>query len=41
VETDSMADPFEAMEKLAHLRDTGVITGAEFAAKKQELLDRL
>lgn len=35
------ADPFEAMEKLAHLRDTGVLTEAEFAAKKQELLDRL
>ena len=38
---DSLADPFEAMEKLAHLRDTGVLTEAEFAAKKQELLDRL
>jgi hypothetical protein len=35
------ADPFEAMEKLAYLRDTGVLTEAEFAAKKQELLDRL
>ena len=34
-------DPFEAMEKLSHLRDTGVLTEAEFAAKKQELLDRL
>jgi hypothetical protein len=40
-EADAVADPFEAMEKLAHLRDTGVITEAEFAAKKQELLDRL
>ncbi|WP_202879207.1 SHOCT domain-containing protein [Nocardioides cynanchi] len=37
----SGTDPFEAMEKLAHLRDTGVLTEAEFAAKKQELLDRL
>jgi hypothetical protein len=34
-------DPFEALEKLARLRDDGVITDAEFAAKKQELLDRL
>jgi hypothetical protein len=39
--TTNAADPFEAMEKLAHLRDTGVLTEAEFAAKKQELLDRL
>jgi hypothetical protein len=37
----SQVDPFVAMEKLAHLRDTGVLTEAEFAAKKQELLDRL
>ena len=29
------------MEKLAALRDSGVLTEAEFAAKKQELLDRL
>jgi hypothetical protein len=34
-------DPFEAMEKLSALRDSGVLTEAEFAAKKQELLDRL
>jgi hypothetical protein len=34
-------DPFVAMEKLSALRDRGVITEAEFAAKKQELLDRL
>ena len=34
-------DPFEAMEKLSALRDRGVITEEEFAAKKQELLDRL
>jgi hypothetical protein len=40
-ETAVATDPFEAMEKLARLRDTGVLTEAEFAAKKQELLDRL
>jgi hypothetical protein len=40
-ESGSATDPFEAIEKLAHLRDTGVLTEAEFAAKKQELLDRL
>lgn len=34
-------DPFEVMEKLAALRDSGVLTEAEFAAKKQQLLDRL
>ena len=34
-------DPFVAMEKLSALHDRGVLTEAEFAAKKQELLDRL
>ncbi len=34
-------DPFEAMERLSALRDRGVLTEEEFAAKKQELLDRL
>ena len=34
-------DPFEAMAKLSALRDHGVLTEAEFVAKKQELLDRL
>ena len=34
-------DPFVAMEKLAALRDSGVLTDEEFAAKKQELLGRL
>jgi hypothetical protein len=34
-------DPFEALEKLAALRDSGVLTEEEFVAKKQELLDRL
>ena len=43
VPTDPAApvDPFVAMEKLSALRDRGVLTEAEFAAKKQELLDRL
>jgi hypothetical protein len=36
-----LIDPFVAMEKLSALRDSGVLTEAEFAAKKQELLDRL
>jgi hypothetical protein len=40
-EVPGQVDPFEAMEKLSALRDSGVITEAEFAAKKQELLDRL
>ena len=38
---DGFVDPFEAMAKLSALRDRGVLTEAEFAAKKQELLDRL
>jgi hypothetical protein len=40
-EAASEVDPFEAMERLAALRDSGVLTESEFAAKKQELLDRL
>jgi hypothetical protein len=36
-----VVDPFVAMERLSALRDSGVLTEAEFAAKKQELLDRL
>ncbi len=40
-EPSGAVDPFEAMEKLSALRDRGVLTEAEFAAKKQELLDRL
>jgi hypothetical protein len=39
--TDHPVDPFEAMERLSALRDSGVLTEAEFTAKKQELLDRL
>ncbi len=40
-EATGQVDPFEAMEKLSALRDRGVLTEAEFVAKKQELLDRL
>ncbi|WP_285702379.1 SHOCT domain-containing protein [Microtetraspora sp. NBRC 16547] len=32
---------FEALRKLGELRDKGVITDAEFAAKKAELLARI
>lgn len=32
---------FEALEMLGRLRDQGVLSEAEFEAKKQELLDRL
>jgi len=35
------ADPFAALEKLGALRDRGVLTEAEFAAKKAEILSRL
>src|SRR5579875_1377203 len=35
------ADPLEQIRKLAELRDAGVLTDAEFAAKKAELLRRL
>jgi hypothetical protein len=41
VDPAELIDPFVAMEKLSALRDRGVLTEAEFAAKKQELLDRL
>ena len=34
-------DPFEQIKKLALLRDAGVLTAAEFDAKKAELLKRL
>jgi Short C-terminal domain/Bacterial PH domain len=34
-------DPFEALAKLAALKDSGVLTEEEFTAKKQQLLDRL
>lgn len=35
------ADPFELLEKLGRLRDAGVLTEEEFAAKKAEVLKRL
>ncbi len=35
------ADIFEAIEKLAHLKDKGILTDAEYSAKKAELLARL
>ena len=33
-------DPFEALQKLASLRDAGILSPEEFEAKKQELLKR-
>lgn len=35
------ADPYEALSKLAQLRDAGVISEEEFLAKKQDILSRL
>jgi hypothetical protein len=35
------ADIFGAIEKLAHLKDKGILTDAEFSTKKAELLARL
>jgi hypothetical protein len=34
-------DPYEALRKLASLRDAGVLTDDEFEAKKQDLLGRM
>jgi hypothetical protein len=34
-------DPIEQLKKLAELRDAGVLTAAEFEAKKRELLSRM
>jgi Short C-terminal domain len=34
-------DPSQTLERLAKLRDSGVITNADFAAKKAELLARM
>ena len=34
-------DVFEALEKLGKLRDAGIVTAAEFEAKKAELLARI
>ena len=35
------ADPIEALRKLGELRDAGIVTDEEFAAKKEELLKRV
>lgn len=35
------ADPIEQLERLGKLRDAGVVTDEEFAAKKAEILSRL
>ena len=35
------ADPYEALRKLASLRDAGVLTQEEFEARKQDLLGRI
>lgn len=40
-ETGAGTDVFEAIERLADLNERGALTDAEFAEKKQELLDRL
>jgi hypothetical protein len=37
----SADDPYEALRKLASLRDAGVLTEEEFDAKKQDLLGRI
>ena len=37
----SGGDIFSSIERLAALRDKGIISEAEFAAKKTELLGRL
>ena len=34
-------DPIEQLERLAALRDKGVLSGEEFEAKKAELLNRM
>ncbi len=34
-------DPYEALRKLASLRDAGILSSEEFEAKKQDLLKRL
>jgi hypothetical protein len=38
---DEASDVYQALDKLGELRKKGVITEAEFEAKKKELLDRL
>jgi hypothetical protein len=36
-----VSNPFEEIEKLGHLRDTGLLTQEEFQAKKSEILCRI
>jgi hypothetical protein len=38
---DSQPDPLDEIRKLAELRDQGILTEQEFAAKKAELIDRI
>ena len=38
---DSPGDPLDEIRKLAELRDQGILTEQEFAAKKAELIDRM
>lgn len=35
------ADPIEQLKRLGELRDAGIVTDAEFEAKKAELLSRM
>ena len=35
------SDPFESMQKLASLRDAGILSDEEFETKKKDLLDRM
>ena len=40
-ESPSTDEPMEQLRKLGELRDAGVLTAAEFEAKKHQLLDRI
>jgi Short C-terminal domain len=40
-EAISAEDPTETLRKLASLRDEGIISEEEFAAKKRAILDRI
>ena len=41
IEAPASPDPIAALRRLGELRDQGVLTGAEFEAKKTTLLDRI
>jgi hypothetical protein len=41
LEADSPPDPLDEIRRLAELRDRGILTEQEFAAKKAELIDRI